>query len=75
MSHNSLNLATTPEILASLDAGERKIFEILHQVLAQRAAKNEAPPNLAIITDPPKDTDDPMLLMALAMLHRLGLVK
>ena len=56
-------------------AGERKIYEILLQVVAQREMNNKAAPRVVLITDIKEDLDDLLTVIELIPLDTIGLIK
>jgi len=66
---------TKPAIPAGLNTEERKVWEKLLQVKAQREKNNEAAPRVVIVTDLPDDIDDLLTLIELIPLDNLGLIK
>jgi len=58
-----------------LTAGERKIYEILLQVVAQREMNNKAAPRVVLITDIKEDLDDLLTVIELIPLDTIGLIK
>jgi len=66
---------TKSAIPAGLDAEQRKVWETLLQVKAQRGTSSKATPRVVLITDLAEDYDDLLNLIGLLLLDKLGLIE